>query len=246
MGIVSFEEPFTRLRPNGLITMGGAKMSKSKGNIVDPDDYIGKFGADAIRLYLQFISPLYAGGNWQDGGLMGGVRFLERVWKLGEQITSDKKQGTKGISSWMHKSIKRVTDGILELKYNTSIAELMIILNRFEKDGEVSKKDFETFLLLLAPIAPFITEELWEKLGNEYSIHTTKWPAYDEKYLVEDVINLVVQVNGKVRATIETERGITKSDAEKLALSEESIKRYINGKPKKTIFVKDKLINFVV
>jgi len=244
MGLVDFEEPFTRLRPNGLITFRGSKMSKSKGNIIDPDDYIGKFGADAIRIYLQFISPLYEGGDWQDGGLIGAVRFLDRVWKLGENV--DEPEDVKEVSSWMHKSIKRITDSISELKYNSAIAELMTILNKFEDGGEVNRKDLETFLLMLAPLAPFITEELWEKLGNKYSIHVEAWPKYDEKKLVEDTISLIVQVNGKLRATIETTRGINEKRAEELALSEESVKRYVTGKPKRVIFVKDKLINFVV
>ena len=144
----------------------------------------------------------------------------------------------------MHKSIRRVTDSISELKYNTAISELMIVLNKFEDDGEVQKKDFETFLLLLAPIAPFITEELWEKLGNKYSIHKSRWPSYDPKKLIDSKIKLIVQINGKLRGTVDAKKGISQKDAEKLALA--AVSNYIKGSPKKTVFVKDRLINFVV
>ncbi len=260
MGLTDFEEPFTKFRTHGLITLGGAKMSKSKGNVVDPDDYIGKFGADAVRVCLQFISPLPAGGVWQDSGLMGAVRFLNRVWKIGEKPKEFAKE--EEISPWMHKSIKKVTDDIEELKYNTAIAELMIVSNRFEKEG-ASREDFKTFLLLLAPFAPFITEELWSRFFADKksrihdsrsesgqtafkSIHKEPWPKYEEKYLVEDTINLIVQVNGKFRATIETEKGVTQKEAEKLALAEESVSRHIKSKPNKVVFVKGKLINFVI
>lgn len=175
---------------------------------------------------------------------MGAVRFLNRVWRAGEKPKEFTKE--KEISLWMHKSVKKVTDDIPELKYNTAIAELMTVLNRFEGDGSVRKKDFETFLLLLAPFAPFVTEEIWEKLGNKYSIHTQPWPKYDKKYLVRDTVNLIVQVNGKLRATIEVKKGITKAEAQKSALARASVKRHVKGEVKKTVFVKDRLINFVL
>lgn len=247
MGYLDFEEPFTVFRAHGLLIKDGAKMSKSKGNVVNPDEYIEKFGADAVRMYLMFVGPFSEGGDWRDAGMMGVVRFLDRVWKMAEQRMSDKRGGateSKESALWMHSVVKKVTEDIAELKYNTAIAELMSALNRFEKEG-VSKKDFETFLLLLAPFAPFITEELWERLGNTYSIHTSKWPQYDRRYLVEDTIQLVVQVNGKVRAAIEARRGISQREAEQLALAEPSVARHVTSNPKKTIFVKDRLINFV-
>jgi len=245
MQLINFEEPFTRLRPNGLITLRGAKMSKSRGNVVDPDDYIGKFGADAIRLYLQFISPLYEGGEWRDSGLMGSVRFLGRVWKLGEKM--DTFEISRNVSSWMHKSIKRITDGIQELKYNTAIAELMVIMNTFEGNNQVNKKDFETFLLLLAPFAPFITEELWEKLGNQYSVHNRSWPKYIEKSLASNQVNLAIQVNGKLRGTVSIARGLAQKEVEKIALNEPRVFTALsNKKHKKIIYVQDRIINFVV
>jgi len=245
IGLVDFEEPYLIFRTHGLITRDGAKMSKSKGNVVDPDKYLDKFGVDVIRTYAQFLSPLSAGGDWHDEGIIGIVRFLNRVWALGER--SETFSMKKEISSWLHGSIRKVTDDIPELKYNTAIAELMTALNRLEKEKEVSKYDFETFLLLLAPFAPFIAEELWEKLGNKYSIHSGPWPKYDKKYLVEDIVNLIVQVNGKLRATLEANKGITQKEAEKLALKNPAIKRHIGGKNiKKIVFVQDRLVNFVV
>jgi len=261
IGLIDFEEPFEKFRAHGLLIKDGAKMSKSKGNVVNPDEFIKKFGADVVRMYLMFLGPLKDGGDWRDAGIMGIVRFLNRVWAMGE--THNEFKDAKKISGWLHSSVKKITEDIPELKYNTAIAELMTILNRFEKEEEVSKKDFEAFLLMLAPLAPFITEELWSRLfadeksrirdshsesGEKQfeSIHKQPWPEYDEKELVEEIVSLVVQVNGKLRATLEVEKGITQKEAEKLALAKEKVASYIEGKPKKTIFVKDKLINFVV
>ena len=240
MDLIDFEEPYTTFRAHGLLIKEGTKMSKSKGNIVNPDEYIEKFGADAVRMYLMFLGPFSEGGDWRDSGIMGVVRFLHRVWGFCErELTGD------SISSLMHASTKKITNDITELKYNTAIAELMNILNRFERDG-ATKKDFETFLLLLAPLAPFITEELWEKLGNKYSVHTQTWPKYDEKKLVESTIKFVIQVNGKLRATIVVKKGIAQKEVEKLALAEESVRRHVTDKPEKVVFVKDRLINFVI
>jgi len=242
IGLVDFDEPFTKFRAHGMIIKDGTKMSKSKGNVVNPDEFIGKFGADAVRMYLMFLGPLKDGGDWRDSGIMGIVRFLNRVWEFGD---SKKFNDDKTLSNWIHAPIQKITEDIENLKYNTAIAELMKIMNRFEK-GAVTRKDFESLLLLLSPFSPFITEELWKNLGNKYSIHNNKWPEYDEKHLIEDTVNLIIQINGKLRATIEVKNGISQEEAEKLALTETSVSRHIEGKPKKVIFVKDRLINFVV
>jgi len=245
MGMIDFEEPFTVFRPHGLLIKEGSKMSKSKGNVVNPDEYIRKFGADAVRMYLMFLGPLKDGGDWRDAGIIGVVRFLNRVWTMGEQ--SEKFKDGKAASDWLHPSIKMITEDISVLKHNTAIAKLMAILNKLEKEKAVSKKDFEIFLLMLAPLAPFITEELWKKLGNKFSIHKEPWPKYDEKYLVGDTINLIIQINGRLRTTIEAQKGITKKNAEKIALNDPAIKRHLDGKKiKKAVFVKDRLVNFVV
>ncbi|MBI2012874.1 MAG: class I tRNA ligase family protein, partial [Candidatus Colwellbacteria bacterium] len=267
MGLISFNEPYSKFRAHGLLISEGAKMSKSKGNVVIPDAYIKKFGADVVRTYLMFIGPFEQGGDWRDAGIMGPVRFLNRVWDLGvKQETKDPgsraKLTTEQISPWFHASIKEITEDTAELKYNTAISHLMTILNKLEKEPQVNRKDWESFLLMLAPFAPFITEELWEKLGNsdansgrssdrkrrsKYSIHNQSWPKYDVKHLVRDTFTLVIQVNGKLRAQVAANRGIVQKEAEKLALANPRIQKFISDKKiRKIIFVKDRLINFVV
>jgi leucyl-tRNA synthetase len=244
MGLVHFDEPFSSFRAHGLLISEGAKMSKSKGNVVVPDAYIRKFGADAIRLYLMFLGPFEEGGDWRDAGIMGPVRFLGRVWHLAQKGNFTRRQA---ISPWLHPFIKKITDDISHLRYNTAIAELMKILNSFEQEKAVSRSDFETFLLLLAPFAPFITEEIWEKLGNKFSIHIHPWPQYEVKYLSEDSFSLIIQVNGKTRGQLSLRRGIGQQEAERAALANPRIQRLLaKQKIKKVIFVPDRLINFVV
>ncbi len=244
MKLIGFEEPFTQFRAHGLLISSGAKMSKSKGNVVVPDVYIKKYGADTTRLYLMFLGPYEQGGDWRDAGIIGIVRFLNRVWNLGTKTEFVEK---KGVSPWLHFHIKEITDDIANLKYNTAIAELMTALNKLEKEKEISRKDFEIFLLLLAPLAPFIAEELWAKLGNKYSIHRQAWPKYDKRYLKKETFSLIIQVNGKVRGQVRVRRGASETEAKRLALAEEKIKKTIGaGKIKRTVFVKNRLINFVV
>lgn len=250
MKLINFDEPYSKFRAHGLLISEGSKMSKSKGNVVNPDEYIKKFGADVIRGYLMFIGPFEQGGDWRDASIMGMVRFLNRIWDLGIKLeANDKRQEAKKteISPWSHAHIKKITEDTSNLRYNTAISELMIMLNKFEKEPKINRKDFEAFLLLLAPFAPHITEELWEKLGNKYSIHTQPWPKYDAKYLARDTFTLIIQINGKLRAQISTSRGITQKEAEKLALADSRIQKFTKGeKIRKAIFVKDRLINFVV
>jgi len=257
MKLIGFDEPFSQFRAHGLLISSGAKMSKSKGNVVVPDVYIKKYGADTTRLYLMFLGPYEQGGDWRDAGIIGIVRFLNRVWALASNVSNN-----SNISSWLHPHIKEVTEDIANLKYNTAIAELMTALNKLEKEtlrpvrqahGEqaqgkkINRKDFETFLLLLAPFAPFITEELWQKLGNRYSIHREPWPKYDKRHLKAKTFSLIIQINGKVRGQVEARRGTNEAEAKKLALAEEKVRKALGvGKIKRTIFVKDRLINFVI
>ncbi|MFA4999142.1 MAG: class I tRNA ligase family protein [Parcubacteria group bacterium] len=244
LGYVNFEEPFTKFRAHGLIIRDGVKMSKSKGNVVNPDDYIKKFGADALRLHLMFMGPIEDGGDFRDSGMVGITRFLGRVWSFGA--------GFKGkgnvLSRHMHKTVKEVTEDIETLKYNTAISELMIALNIFTENPEsVTKKDFETFLILFAPLAPYITEELWEIIGNKPSIHKAKWPEYDKKALKQDNFVLVIQVNGRTRHTVKAMRGLSEKDALEIAMSEERIRGLVGDRPpRKTFYVPDRLINIVV
>jgi len=255
--LIDFEEPFTTFRINGLILKEGGKMSKSKGNVVNPDEYIKKFGADTLRLHLMFLGPFEEGGDFRDEAIAGITRFLGRVWKFGislaEKETKKKTSQTelKARAPFLadfHFSIKKITDDIADLRYNTAISELMIILNRFTESAEkVTRKDFEIFLKLLAPFAPFIAEELWSRLGYSKSIHLAPWPKYDEKLLERKTFELVVQINGRVRDKFEAGAGIKKEEAEKLALERKKIKDLTAGKKiQKTIFIPGKLLNIVI
>lgn len=257
MKLIDFEEPFSVFRAHGLIIKEGAKMSKSKGNVVNPDEYIKKFGADALRLHLMFLGPFEEGGDFRDEAIVGVTRFLNRVWKLGlllagsssrdKSSVKKSRQPKNHLSAWLHPSIKKISEDIAGLHYNTAIAELMIILNRFSGAiDQIKREDFETFLKMLAPFAPFITEELWERFGHKISIHLAAWPEYDERLVKQATIELVVQVNGRVRDKFEAEIGIKSDVAEALALQREKIKRILAGKKiKKVIFVPGKLLNIV-
>ncbi len=242
--LVNFDEPFTKFRAHGLVIKDGKKMSKSKGNVVNPDDYIKQFGADVLRMTLMFMGPLEDGGDFRDAGVVGIVRFLNRVWNFGTSFNFSNGE----LSQWMHKTIKEVTEDLENLKYNTAISELMVAINNFyDKPDEVSKKDRDAFLKLLAPLAPFITEELWSVVGNKGSIHRASWPEYDKKALKEENFDLVIQINGKVRHTIRAKRGISEEKALKLALAEEKVNQFLEGETiKKVFFVPDRLINLVI
>jgi leucyl-tRNA synthetase len=249
MNLIGFEEPFPKFRAHGLIIKDGAKMSKSKGNVINPDLYIKNFGADALRMYLMFIGPFEDGGDFRDSGIQGVTRFLERVWKLSERVKFVKKTG-EGSEKAMNRTIKKVTDDIESLAYNTAISALMIQLNSFEENvSSISKDQFSSFIRLIAPFAPHVTEEIWSKMygAKIKSIHVTAWPKYDPKLLIDSSVTLVVQVNGKLRATILVSRGTDEKKAVKMALADPKVEQAIAGQfTKKIIFVKDRLINFVI
>ena len=264
MGHLNFEEPFTTFIGHGLITKDGAKMSKSKGNVVNPDEYIRAYGADAMRMYLAFLAPLTEGGDFRDSGIKGITRFLERTWKfVGEYVTKNPKsdppaggrnpkqiQNSKSeIQKAVHRAVKKVAEDIERLQYNTAISALMVLLNEFEKKLEsVTREHIETFLKLLAPFAPFIAEELYQRTqkGKFKSIHREPWPKYDESILKESSFDLIIQVNGKVRGKISLPTGATEVKAREAALKVPSVKQFVPVEPKRIIFVPDKLINFVV
>lgn len=253
MGLVDFDEPFPKFRAHGLLIKEGAKMSKSKGNIVNPDEYIKKFGADALRMYLMFLAPFEQGGDFRDAGILGVVRFLERVWKLAnskKNINSKKTDAIdKKLEQLLHKTIKKVTDDIEALQYNTAISALMIFLNEFESHEEFVEEYFKIFLKLLAPFAPHISEELWFEFNDDVkkSIHLESWPEYDEKYLIDDTYILVIQINGKLRDQVEIKRGLSKNEIEKFAMSRDKVKQLVADKKiKKIIVVPDRIINIVI
>ena len=248
-GFVKFDEPFTKLNHQGMILASdGSKMSKSKGNVIIPDDYIKAYGADTFRLYVLFIAAFEDGGAWSDKGISGASRFLKKVWfTIGDKNKIGNKT-SKELAQKFHYTIKKVGSDIENFKFNTAIAVMMELINAWaEKDSVMSKKDAESFLKILSPFAPHICEELWNKLGHKSSIFKESWPKYDEKLIRKETIELVIQINGKVRDKIETNAEISQSEAEKLALSRDKIKKFIgNNKIKKIIFVKGKLINIVI
>ncbi|MBI2024167.1 leucine--tRNA ligase [Candidatus Giovannonibacteria bacterium] len=251
--LIGFDEPFPKFRINGLITKDGAKMSKSRGNIVNPDDYIEKFGVDAVRMYLAFMAPLGEGGDFRDAGISGTTRFLARVEKLSEKLAKTSKEGlSEKMERLLHFSIKKIGEDIENLHFNTAISQLMILLNSLESLPSVPWQAYEIFLKLLAPLAPFTSEEYYQQLKKhksfrkELSVHLGPWPKYEAKKIALESFKLIVQINGKTRAALDMPVGITEKDAEKRIFEDENLKKYFSTSPKKTIFVPDRLINFVI
>lgn len=244
IGVVPTKEPFQKLTNQGLI-MGedGQKMSKSLGNVVNPDEVIQEYGADVLRMYEMFMGPLEMSKPWSKKSIIGTRRFLEKVWRLSNQKLSNT-EPSENIKKAMHKAIKKVTDDIEEYKFNTAISALMIYTNELSGLKQINKKAFEVLLLLLAPFAPHITEEIWSKIDNSFSIHKQTWPAYEQKYLIENTKIYVFQVNGKVRVKAELPASIGKEDLENKA--KEALQKYIKEKNiVKTIVVPSKLVNIV-
>jgi len=245
---LNFDEPFSKLFNQGMIYYQGAKMSKSKGNVVDPDEMIKKYGADTLRLYICFMGPSDQAVEWSDEGIVGCYRFLQKVWNLFEKLEANSKLQilNSKLEKLLHKTIKKVTEDIENFRFNTAVSSLMILVNELEKQPTLPVVSCKLLTKLLAPFAPHISEELWQKIGGKKSIFEEKWPKYDPKLIKEEIITLIIQTNGRVRDKIEVETNITKEEAEKLTLSREKIKKYIaNQKIKKIIFVPQKLINIV-
>ncbi len=259
MGLVNFDEPFTRLFNQGVIIAQKQKMSKSRGNVITPDSYVSELGADAVRAYLMFVAPWEQGGEWNDSGISGISRWLNRLWKLvleGYQTMAEagNEEEHKNLQRITHQTIKKVTEDIEKIHFNTVISTLMEFTNyltKIKEAGSVSQSDWQeaikTLLLLLAPIAPHITEELWQKTGYEYSIHNQPWPKWDEGLAKDEEITLVVQINGKLRDKITVPASITEAEARELALERHKVKSYLEGKQVvKVIYVPKRLINLVV
>ena len=255
-------EPFPKFRAHGLLIKDGMKMSKSKGNVVNPDEYIKKFGADAFRMYLMFLAPFEQGGDFREQGILGIERFLTRVRKLVEASLDKKKpmrpesksaaphKTPDNFKSAIHRTIKKVTEDIETLHYNTAVSALMILLNEAEAQAEtihLPRYFYEVFLKLLAPFAPYLAEELWSRMGEKRSIHRAAWPTYNPKMLVAETFPLVVQVSGKYKATVDAPRDIGEAEARALALRNPAVAKAIGEtKPKRIIFVKNRIINFAL
>lgn len=244
IGAVSTIEPFNKLQHVGLV-MGedGRKMSKRFGNVVNPDDVVNTFGADTLRMYEMFMGPFDQQIAWSTNSVVGMRRFLERVWKLAEKVGDHDATNSDRI---IHKTIKKVSDDITALRFNTAVSSLMIAVNELEKAG-VSREQFEIILKLLAPFAPHMTEELWQRLGNKTSIHIAPWPKYKPELAVEKSVTIAVQVNGKVRGTFEIDAEIAEDEVKKTATSLPEIKKWTDGKEiKKIIVIKGKLVSIVI
>lgn len=243
LGFLHFEEPFPKFRAHGLLISEGAKMSKSRGNVVNPDAYIKKYGADVLRMYLMFLAPFEQGGDFRDAGIRGIVRFVERVWRVFSRgAVGDRPPLTRAF----HRTVKKVGEDIERFQYHTAIAALMVFLSEMERTG-ASAEVREGFVKLLAPFAPHLAEELWYRLGHKDSVHRAAWPSYDPALVREDTFPLVVQVGGRRRAAITAARGITREDAELLARADGKVRAALEGREvARVVFVKDRLINFVL
>ena len=243
-GVVSIEEPFTKLVNVGLILASdGRKMSKRWGNVVNPDDMVREFGADAFRLYEMFMGPFTQSVAWNTDGLSGTRRFLEKVWKAAHRVQAESKNPT--FESLLQESIKKITEDITEFRFNTAVSQLMIVANAFPES--IAKDAFERFLVLLAPFAPHITEELWQALGNEQSIFLTSWPEYDASKVVQQTLTMAVQVNGKMRGLISVNPEMNEEEIKQLALAEEKVQAAIDGKEvQKIIVVPRKIVSIVL
>jgi leucyl-tRNA synthetase len=265
LGHLEFEEPFTRFRAHGTIVKDGAKMSKSRGNVVVPDEYIARWGADTFRMYLMFLGPYQEGGDFRDEGISGIRRFLDRVWGLVEDATA----GGGGVSTEarrkLHQTIRKVGNDIEELRYNTAIAAMMEYVNLLRREGQDTEESrsgsegqrrgqvaprelVEPLVILLAPFAPHFAEECWARLGHtDPTVFAARWPAFDPTLARESEVELVVQVNGKVRGRLQVPAGLPEADAVAQARTDETVRKFLAGKKiRKAIYVKDRLVNLVI
>ena len=246
-GIVPYREPFLYRIAHGMILgEGGEKMSKSKGNVVNPNDMIRDYGADALRTYEMFIGDYNKDASWSENGLKGCYKFLNRIWNLKDKVIPNNNL-TSSLESSIHKTIKKVTDDIESLNYNTAVSALMILLNEMDKLNNITSADYRILLQLLNPFAPHITEELNEicKLGEELS--KSSWPTYSKEKTIENELEIGVQVNGKLRGTIHVKKDESKDIVESLAKSEENVKKHLEGKEIiKVIVVPNRIVNIVV
>jgi len=246
IGVVSTPEPFTRLISVGLIMAeDGRKMSKRYGNVINPDDIVDTYGADTLRIYEMFMGPFTDAIAWKTSSLIGARRFLERVWQLSQKEFETRRVLNEdgSLERLLHQTIKKVGEDIVNFKFNTAISQMMIFVNAAEKG--ITKEQYQSFIPLLAPFAPHVTDEIWHELGNEGSVHIAPWPKYDESKLDADTVTIAVQVNGKTRAEITLPRDVSQEQAEKAA--KEAAAKWLEGKePARVIFVANRLINLVL
>ena len=247
IGVVPTKEPYQKRTSHGMILgENGEKMSKSRGNVVNPDDIVNEYGADTMRLYEMFIGDFEKAAPWNSASIKGCRRFVERVWNL-QDIVSDENGIREKLEASFHKTIKKVTEDIDNLKANTAIAALMSLLNEIYDSGSITKDEYKIFTLLLNPFAPHVTEEIWEVMSFGGTVTDQKWPEYDEEKCKENSIEIVAQINGKVRTKLVVPADISSEDAVALAKEDEKIKEATEGKTiVKELYVKGRLVNIVV
>ena len=259
MGMLNFDEPFVRLLNQGTILHNGQKMSKSRGNVIAPDDYVGDLGSDVVRTYLMFMGPWERGGDWSDGGINGVARWTNRVWdicnrdaRILDDLPTDA-DSVRNLRRDLHKTIRRVGEDVESFKFNTAIAAMMEFSNTLNqawdrKDiaSEVWNESLGSLVKMMSPITPFLSEDLWEKLGQQYSVHQQDWPDWDPELAADEMITLVVQVNGRLRDRIEVPADISEEDAQEKALASDRVKVHTEGKTvRRVIYVPGRLVNVV-
>src|SRR5437879_1960938 len=252
LGKVQFDEPFPKLRAHGLIIKDGAKMSKSRGNVVIPDAYIQKWGADTLRMYLMFLGPFQEGGDFRDTSIIGVRRFLDKLWAVAHEaaaLTPGASPGFPGsvVERKLRQTIKKVTTDTERLDYNTAISAMMEYLNTVRDEHVVAREAIEPLVVMVAPYAPHFAEELWSLFGHERSIFSATWPVFDERLAAAGDVEVVLQVNGKVRGRVTLGRGASEAEVVALAMQDESVRKFVDGKAlRKTVYVQDRLLNLVV
>ena len=247
IGVVPTKEPYAKRTSHGMILgTNGEKMSKSKGNVINPDDIVQEFGADAFRVYEMFMGPFDQTAPWSMESIRGCMKFLDRVWNMQDFLVEGDEYSEK-FEKMMHKAIQKVSNDIEEMKFNTSVATFMTMVNEFYKAKTINKAEYKTFLQLLNPFAPHMTEEIYERIGEKATIANTKWPEYDEAKTIEDKIEIPVQINGKLKATISINRDADQDEIKQSVNTNETIQNAISGKNVvKEIYVKNKIYNIVV
>lgn len=247
-GYIDFDEPFMKLRHQGMILgEDNEKMSKSRGNVVNPDDVIKQYGADTLRVYEMFMGPFADMKPWSTKSIEGPFRFLQKVWKLVEEGEIVDEAPSENLNRLLHKTIKKVTEDIEEFRFNTAISQMMILANEILKEKKRSKAMMEQFTLILSPFAPHLCEELWEKLGHSETLAYETWPEYDEALTVDNTVEMVFMVNGKKRSSAEVAIGFSEDEAIEMAMADDNVSRNLEGKEViKKIFVPNKLVNIVV
>jgi leucyl-tRNA synthetase len=261
LGLVPFDEPFTRLVHQGVITNKGAKMSKSRGNVINPDPYLEKYGSDVFRLYLMFMGTYTEGGDWSDEGIHGIQRFVNRIWRLAEMLaehppSGDEKDKAAELDAIRHNAVKSATLDLDRFQFNTAISRIMELVNAMylyiqdvrpeDQNRAVFSDVFKTLIRLLAPFAPHMADELWHRSGNGQSVFLSAWPIHDEAKLKKDSVTLVVQVNGKVRGEIQASVDSPDDAVKEAAMADPKVRKYLDGTIIKVIVVKNKLVSIAV